>query len=662
MRPLTLWTLLCLVLAAPLRAGQVEGRIPVEVNPGGQSGSIGAGLGAPTPINLTVPSLNGSLSAPTLAQTVLPSPGLVPSALVQPEILRQGAVPVKAAPSTPNEIKPSVPGALTSALKSAPAAEGKAQPGEVADGGRVLFDQGKSAAKADVSVSASPGWGARVRNWLGRGDSVPSWPGKAGDKVRLGGKTYVLAAKLADGGGSTVWSTGSGRDAVVKIIHPEFMSLEHYSGEASILKAIADSDIPHAKLLAASKDGSVLVKEFAEGRTASDLLKSGFDRQHKVGWPELAAKLIQAGVTADLAPGNLIWAHWRTKWTIVDGGGIADAGPGPVLKQLLTGEALAAGLDAGEFLSGLRARLGPSSDKWKASLAAIRADPALAKHLPALASYDAIAAKAPKLTFAAAPKGPAGLDDSVTTYKEAVKRLGYDPYRVKNPAKLHGEDPGKLNTTILLLRQPGKPQAIHKIAQWDIIRNEAVVRRFAKRWFGKYFRTPASVSVNNGFESWMVMEKAEASSSWKTPFNLEQRVAVALFAHTFGLSDVNQGNVLSPHDGGLPWIIDFEQALGRSQPVAGRLPDERIASEMPWMSRTELNRVEDYQPAIAAWREHLSKPGTQKAILDDLAAVGFTPGEAAYLLDRFLKNAADLDWSVQNDVDFVNQFVARNQR
>ncbi|UPT74195.1 MAG: hypothetical protein M0D55_20675 [Elusimicrobiota bacterium] len=48
MRPLSLRALFLLILAAPLRAGQVEGRISVEV-PGGQSGSLGAGLGAPSP-------------------------------------------------------------------------------------------------------------------------------------------------------------------------------------------------------------------------------------------------------------------------------------------------------------------------------------------------------------------------------------------------------------------------------------------------------------------------------------------------------------------------------------------------------------------------------------------------------------------------------------
>ena len=158
----------------------------------------------------------------------------------------------------------------------------------------------------------------------------------------------------------------------------------------------------------------------------------------------------------------------------------------------------------------------------------------------------------------------------------------------------------------------------------------------------------------------MVMEKLDASPShYKDALNLEQRVAAAVFIRTFGVSDVNPGNVLAAYDRGLPWLIDFEQAFGRSSPVAGRLPDERIALEMPWMSRDEPNRVEDYQPGVRAWREFLRKPETRAAILADLTASGFAPAEASGLLSRFDLNAADLDWTLQNDADFVNQFVDR---
>jgi hypothetical protein len=266
-----------------------------------------------------------------------------------------------------------------------------------------------------------------------------------------------------------------------------------------------------------------------------------------------------------------------------------------------------------------------------------------------------------RLVFSAAPKGPAGVDDSVVSPKELVKRLGWDPRRAKQRIKLHGDDPGKLNTVITLLREPGRPELVMKSAQWHIIRNEAAVRRLARRFFGRYFRVPASLAVQDGLDSWMVMENADGSPSYGNPFTLEQRVAVALFARTFGLSDMNQGNVLTARTRGLPWLIDFEQAFGRAGPDSGKhVPDERIALEKPWMSRFERNVIEQYQPAIKAWRATLKLPESRAGIEADLVASGFTKAEAAGLLALFDANAADLDWTLQNDADFVNQFVARN--
>ena len=79
---------------------------------------------------------------------------------------------------------------------------------------------------------------------------------------------------------------------------------------------------------------------------------------------------------------------------------------------------------------------------------------------------------------------------------------------------------------------------------------------------------------------------------------------------------------------------------------------------MPWMSRFELNRIEDYQPAVRAWRALLAEPSSSAALLADFQAAGFSAEEAAAALEVVKANTADLDWTIQNDVDFVNQFVA----
>ncbi len=654
MRPLTARALFLLALAGPVQAGQVEAPVSGEFSPGSRPGGIGSVLGTPVPISMAVPTLTAAgapLAAPLLAPApILVSPAALQAAPIQPAAIRPAALPALPA----SAVTPAKPKALAERTLAAP--DASVEPG--VDPGRALFDQGGPAAEA--APAAGGMWGI-VKNLLAVGEAVPAWPGKAGDVVRIGKIKTKLDRVAGDGGTSKVWRS-SDRNYAIKILHPGAREVPGVREEAATLRAIAKTDLPVAKLLAESRDGLVLVKEFIEGDTAHQLLERGaFSRTQAEGWPELAARLLKARVTADLAQGNLVWQHWRTRWVVVDAGSLTDGSPREVLDQMLDPVLLArAGMDPVAFLSGLRARLGPDSALWAQTAEGLRGSKAGAPALAGLARRDEAPA-GPVLKFGPAAKGPPSLDDSVVAPQEVAKRLGYDPLLAKTKIKLHGEDPGKLNTTILSVDQPGKAPVVVKLAQWSIIRNEVLLRRLARRFFGAYFRTPASVAVNRGHDSYMVMERAEASAAYYgTPLTLEQRVAAAVFIHTFGVSDVNPGNVLTSGSGGLPWLIDFEQALGRVSPNAGRIPDERIALEMPWMSRQTPNRVEDYQPGVRAWRAFLKKPETRAAILSDLAAAGFGPADAAGLLARFDLNAADLDWTLQNDADFVNQFVDRN--
>jgi hypothetical protein len=538
----------------------------------------------------------------------------------------------------------------------APSAEGRL------DTGRLFFDL--SAARSDAAVVPAPGglWN-RIKNRLSAGEAAPSWPGKAGDAVRVGGIKTELTRRIG-GGASALWMGGQDRYSV-KILPPRAMDASGFRDEARLLRAAARTDIPVARLLAVSLDGTVLVKEYIDGSDASDILARGaFSRPQAQGWAELAAKLIKNGATADLAGGNLVWQHWHTRWVIMNGNGLTDGSPREVLTRLLAPDVRArSGMNAAEFLAELRGRLGPDSTPWRKTLAALRSTPALAEPLAALEARDAALPPAPRVQFGPSSKNPGGLDDTVVTYAEAVRRLGWDPLRAKSATYLHGDDPGKLNTTVLSVESPDKTPLVVKKAEWRIIRNEVALRRLARRFFGLSFRVPASLAVNRGGDSFMVMQKVDAGGYYyETPLNPEQRVAAAILIHTFGVTDVNPGNVLSARDGGLPWLIDFEQALGRVEPVAGRVPDEGIALEMPWLTRRKVNRVEDFQPAVRAWRALFRSPEAQAAVAGDLRASGFSSEETVRLLAIFQANAADLDWTLQNDVDFVNQFAERVSR
>lgn len=350
MKPITLRAFLILAPAVSASAGRVEVGLSAEVRPGHASGVSGSSLGAaPVPLELNV--------APLSAVPVAP-----------PVPLPASAVPVQGQTS---EDVPALP--VRAAASIGEDADNRLDQESASEEGRSLFDDAAPAPEGNL-------W-ARVRSWLPIGDHIPSWPGRPGEKVRLKGRTLRLDRPLAGGGGSRVWRTND-RDSVVKILHPEFRSLPHYADEAALLRSIKDADIPHSRLLAASPDGSVMVKEFIEGAGAAELLGRGFTELQKEGWAELASKLVRAGVTADLAPGNLVWERRKTRWTIVDAGGIAPGGPSEILDQLMTRSAEIAGVEPAAFLSVMRSRLGPDSPQWAQILEYLRVQPQRRRLLP----------------------------------------------------------------------------------------------------------------------------------------------------------------------------------------------------------------------------------------------------------------------------------------
>lgn len=347
---------LILALADPAAASRVEVGLSAEVRPGNASGVSGASLGtAPIPLGLNVAPLSVAPGAPLVPLPVSAVP-------VQEQTLEDApALPVRADASVGEGAAENID------QESASAA------------GRSLFDAVAPTRRWDL-------W-ARLKSLAPTSDIIPAWPGRPGEKVRLKGRTLRLDRPLAGGGGSRVWRTND-RDSVVKILHPEFRSLPHYADEAELLRSIKDADIPHSRLLAASPDGSVMVKEFIEGTGAEELLGRGFTDLQQEGWTELASKLVRAGVTADLAPGNLVWQHRKARWTIVDAGGIIPGGPSSTLDQLMTRSAEIAGVEPGAFLLSVRSRLGPDSPQWAQVLEDLRVQPRHAAALAALESQD----------------------------------------------------------------------------------------------------------------------------------------------------------------------------------------------------------------------------------------------------------------------------------
>ena len=130
--------LLFLVLTRPAWAGQIEAPVSVEVAPGAQAGSIGSVLGAPAPVQLTVPSLTGS-AAPSLAAALAPAPSPRPAALQAAALQPAAAKPVPVLPAS--AVAPAK-AAVKPAAAAAGAGSAASAPDGRADAGRAFFDQG----------------------------------------------------------------------------------------------------------------------------------------------------------------------------------------------------------------------------------------------------------------------------------------------------------------------------------------------------------------------------------------------------------------------------------------------------------------------------------------------------------------------------------------
>ncbi len=137
--PRALWIL---VLAGTVRAGQIEAPVSGQNAPGRQTGAIGSNLGAPVPVQLTVPSLTG-IGAPRLQAALSPTPSLVQPVAVQAAVVP--ALPVSAVTAA----KPKALAANAEAVPSAPAVI-------ETDAGRAMFDQGGASAAGLVEQSLTP--------------------------------------------------------------------------------------------------------------------------------------------------------------------------------------------------------------------------------------------------------------------------------------------------------------------------------------------------------------------------------------------------------------------------------------------------------------------------------------------------------------------------
>ncbi|MFH1725000.1 MAG: hypothetical protein ABII00_10320 [Elusimicrobiota bacterium] len=531
----------------------------------------------------------------------------------------------------------------------------ESSPESAARAGRIAFD-GAAAAKTietAPAVKARPfSLGGLVRSLLKRPDIVPESIGREGDKVRVDGQTYALGRRLSEERGSARYAEPWSSYLTFRVMEPG--AAGSFDAELAALRELAGTGIPHAELYKMSADGRVVIQRYFDGWSFAESREKGWGARYTNSLADLAARLILIGRTADLTESNLHWSKWSAQWVLMRAASFRRGTASDVLSQIIgTDLPERAGFSRTAFLSALRGRLGPDSASWRRVLKEAESVPKLKKDMDALARRDAARPPPAKLRFSRAQDDPA-LDNSLVKPRELRKRLGYDPLSASPRTMLHTDDPGKLNTEVFSIEPKSGPSRVVKIAEARIIQNELFLRKVIQRFFGAYFETPRSAAVLNGQESYMVMEHAEGSRGWgQTPMSAAQRVALAVLMHTFGVSDVNPGNVL--YSGERVILIDFEHVFGRATPNLSRIGDVTILWELPWVNGSDL-LIEDFVDGIRAWRELMAEPDAKRELETMMAESGFSEDEIAENAETVRLNLDDLNWTILTDVEFAEGF------
>jgi len=529
--------------------------------------------------------------------------------------------------------------------------------------GRVVFDQGRAfdsgmlqepsavipAAQSGSRTQDKP-WSKLLRAIL-RQDELPSWPGKPGDTLRVRGFKHALGTKVSQTQESSLYKVQWERTLHVKL----FSSFEDFSLERARLEDLAKTSLPHTRLIFADPRTLSLALDIPEEHSSMSLAAGQLQPHQKNALADLAVRLILEGRRARIGPKNLRWDHSAaTNWVILDADAPRSA-PDKALAEFLRPELLAlARIDPVEFLSALRGRLGPDSAHWKALLSS--KDAAVREAVSALLRADSLRPKPPSLRFLSEAPDPR-FNESWTRPSDLKKLLGEDPLSIPLSIALHGDDPGKLNTVVREVRlKSGKPIVL-KTSDLEVVRNELFMRKAVRRWFSAYFDTPHAAAVLDGREGTLVMEKSPGSRSYTggNDMRMDQRIALALLAHTFGLWDMNTGNVLYS-DGKKPVLFDFEQALGTHRP-AQRLGIQSILEEMPWVNGRNLPSIEDCAPAIRAWRSLMADPAVRQELSRMLLETGWTPAQVQERLSHIDNNLSQLDWLILSDLEFARAFA-----
>ncbi len=167
-----------------------------------------------------------------------------------------------------------------------------------------------------------------------RGDFLPPHPAP-GESVLIGGVLYVLGAQIGAGQGinGAVFRVEGPGGLIIKF---PISGSKANAQEAKNLKLLDTKKIAHTRLVAASADGTVLVKTFAAGETGKTIVDRGpLSPAQFAALVEFAADLVRAEISPDVKPANLVWDAPGGRWILIDGGNLGAAKGEEVIEWML---------------------------------------------------------------------------------------------------------------------------------------------------------------------------------------------------------------------------------------------------------------------------------------------------------------------------------------
>jgi diguanylate cyclase (GGDEF)-like protein len=245
-------------------------------------------------------------------------------------------------------------------------------------------------------------------------------------------------------------------------------------------------------------------------------------------------------------------------------------------------------------------------------------------------------------------------DNTFKTRAEVVGLLGYDP--AAQPGSLLSS-PEKYGSWVARVQPAGKEARVVKIALEETVVNEMAMRGVLDSFelFSENLRAPRAVAYRRWFRSpVMVMEDVPNRSPTLDGRNLPipQKAALAMFALTFGIHDLNPGAFLD-----VGWkrttLADFERARTRTSVGSDRRVG--VLGEMAWVGQYHLNDYADYKPAFDRWRATFARPAGQKELAAILRRAGVPEARIARDLAMFAENVKRLPQVLAKDIEYANR-------